>query len=293
VPPRPPAPPARAEPRVITELKRLREDHPELASAIDLQIALLDLQRRIEGRVPLPTSLTESDMRLALAAGRPILRFQDLPLVWSDFRLALRETADLLVRFDVMERADHCRVMALIREGPQLGPTLARWFDTGMAGVAGRGARAGAAREPLDDDLASLDQVLSLAIRPFLSRCAEALLTRLHLGAWQRGYCPLCGNEPEMGVISARGEHALICGRCRGRWPSEAQVCAFCGNDDGSRLTTFGSRGTRYRITACGACRRYLKVYDERGADRPVLVAVDAIATLPLDAAAMQRGYTG
>jgi hypothetical protein len=40
-------------------------------------------------------------------------------------------------------------------------------------------------------------------------------------------------------------------------------------------------------------CRRYLKAYDSRSAERPVLVAVDTIATLPLDAAAMQRGYVG
>jgi len=40
-------------------------------------------------------------------------------------------------------------------------------------------------------------------------------------------------------------------------------------------------------------CRRYLKAYDGRHATRPVMVAVDSIATLPLDAAAIQRGYVG
>jgi len=40
-------------------------------------------------------------------------------------------------------------------------------------------------------------------------------------------------------------------------------------------------------------CRRYLKAYDARRASRPVMPVVDTIATLPLDAAAMQRGYTG
>jgi hypothetical protein len=36
-----------------------------------------------------------------------------------------------------------------------------------------------------------------------------------------------------------------------------------------------------------------LKAFDGRNGTRPVLVAVDTIATLPLDAAAMQRGYAG
>jgi formate dehydrogenase maturation protein FdhE len=46
-------------------------------------------------------------------------------------------------------------------------------------------------------------------------------------------------------------------------------------------------------VSACDVCRRYIKAYDARRAQRPVMVAVDSIATLPLDAAAMQRGYVG
>ena len=38
-----PAPPPRAEPREILELRQLRSDQPELAQAIDLQIDLLQL----------------------------------------------------------------------------------------------------------------------------------------------------------------------------------------------------------------------------------------------------------
>ena len=49
-----PAPPARSEPREIVELRQLRLDQPELAQAIDLQIDLLQLQRRVQSRVPLP-----------------------------------------------------------------------------------------------------------------------------------------------------------------------------------------------------------------------------------------------
>jgi hypothetical protein len=35
-----------------------------------------------------------------------------------------------------------------------------------------------------------------------------------------------------------------------------------------------------------------LKAYDGRRATRPVMPMVDTVATLPLDAAAMQRGYS-
>ena len=49
-----PTPPTRAEPREVLELRQLKEDQPELASAIDLQIQLLQMQRRVQSRVPLP-----------------------------------------------------------------------------------------------------------------------------------------------------------------------------------------------------------------------------------------------
>ena len=54
-------------------------------------------------------------------------------------------------------------------------------------------------------------------------------------------------------------------------------------------------RDTRRPIPrlGCDVCKRYLKAYDARGATRPVMVSVDSIATLPLDAAAQQRGYAG
>jgi hypothetical protein len=50
---RPPRPP-RAETREIVELKQLKLLQPELASAVDMQLALVEMQRRVQGRVPLP-----------------------------------------------------------------------------------------------------------------------------------------------------------------------------------------------------------------------------------------------
>ena len=43
---------------------------------------------------------------------------------------------------------------------------------------------------------------------------------------------------------------------------------------------------------ACQTCRRYLKTLDGRKAGRQVIPALDAIATLPLDAVVMQRGFS-
>jgi formate dehydrogenase maturation protein FdhE len=46
-----------------------------------------------------------------------------------------------------------------------------------------------------------------------------------------------------------------------------------------------------YRLNGCDVCQRYIKAFDGRNATRQVMPVVDTLATLPLDAAAVQRGY--
>src|SRR4029077_7304232 len=142
----------------------------ELASAIDMQLALVEMQRRVQGRVPLTRiAIDQGWARSQQAAACPLVRFPDIPLEWSDFRLTLRQTADILLRFEALERADHQRIVALAREGNALEPWGSPWHHASSGGEPGADART---RE-MPDAPAGLEQVLVLAMRPFLARCAE------------------------------------------------------------------------------------------------------------------------
>jgi hypothetical protein len=271
--------PRRVEPREIAELRLLKAAQPELAAAADMQIELIQAQRRVQVRVPLPAAaFSPGGLTWPRPDGRPLLQFDDLPIDWTDFRLMLRQTADILRRFETLDSADYKRIQALAHEAPDIRPPVARWYNA-------------AAGTPPAPDEEMLDQVLLLAMRPFLARCAEGLLPGMDLSDWHRPDCPLCGGEPEFAWINASAERLLICGRCTGTWRHDPLACPFCGNGDPARITSFASHDGRYRIYGCEGCRRYLKAYDGRRGDRPVMLAVDSIATLPLDAAAMQRGY--
>ena len=287
--PPPPQRPPRAETREVVELKQLKVVQPELASAVDMQLALVDVHRRVQTRVPLPwIEITDEWVRAQRAAGRPIVRFADIPLEWTDFRLIFRQTADILRRHDALEPIDHATIVALGRDGHALEPLVTRWY------AATSGVNGGAARDRLPaGSPATLDQVLVLALRPFLARCADALTQRAELATWHQGHCLFCGWEPDFAVITPNAERRLICGRCVARWTFAPFACPFCNNDDRALITSFTTRDGRYRVYACDVCHRYLKAYDARNAPRPVIVSVDSIATLPLDAAAMQRGYVG
>jgi FdhE protein len=279
----------RGEPREVVELKQLKVAQPELASAVDMQLALVAVQRRVQARVPLPWIQAEPEwLNAQQRAGRPLVRFTDIPLDWTDFRLALRQTADILHRYEALDQAEHQQIVAMGRDGNTLEPLVTRWYAA-TSGVEEADPRD---RTP-EGAPPSLDEVLVLALRPFLVRCAEALMQRIDLSTWHQGHCPFCGWEPDFAVITPSADRRLICGRCVSQWPFGPLTCPFCSNDDRARITSFATRDGRYRVYACDVCRRYLKAYDGRNAARPVMAAVDTIATLPLDAAAMQRGYVG
>src|SRR5689334_10366502 len=129
VPDRPARPP-RAESREVVELKQLRAAHPELASAIDMQLELVEMQRRVQARVPLPWIQPDPEWLAAQqSAGRPVVRFGDIPLDWSDFRLAFRQTADILHRYESVDRAAHQQMQALSRDGNALQPIVTEWYQ--------------------------------------------------------------------------------------------------------------------------------------------------------------------
>ena len=300
---RPAQRPGRGESREIVELKRVREEHPEIATAIDMQIALIDLQRRVQARVPMPWIEVDAEwLKRQHALGRPLLRFRDIPLDWTDVRLMFRQTADILRRYDTIENADHTAIQTIARSGHVLEPLVVAWYERAACrGSADPSEKPESPGEPQPQpgesappvDAEALDQVLLLTMKPFLERCAEVIQQRADFSTWTEAYCPLCGGEPELSVITPAAERLLICSRCAARWRFHPLTCPFCGNADRAQITSFASRDGRYRIYACDVCMRYLKAYDGRNAARPVMVSVDTVATLPLDAAAMQRGYRG
>ena len=147
-----------------------------------MQVALVEMQRRVQSRVPLPwISAEDGWLRDQQAAGRALIRFGDIPLDWTDFRLTLRQTADILRRFDALEPADYTAIIdARARRQRARADRL---------GVVQRDVRRRAADKP--EGPQGLEQVLVLALRPFLARSVEVLTQRVDLSAWGRAALPV------------------------------------------------------------------------------------------------------
>jgi FdhE protein len=279
----------RSETREAFELRALKERQPDLGDAIDMHLELLEHQRRIQSRIPLPWFELNSDaVARHQVDGRPLVRFEDIPLELTDLRLLVRQTADTLRRHGALEESDYAVIQTLGRDMKLLA-VAGEWYRRTAERHAAVGTVAAAPDEPVEGGM--LDQVLAISMRPFLSRCAE-VLQRMDLSAWTHGHCPLCGGEPDLAVITPSAERHLICSRCSLHWKFASLTCPYCNNSDRSRITSFATPDGQYRVYACDVCLRYLKCYDGRRATRPVMPIVDSVATLPLDAAAMQRGYS-
>jgi hypothetical protein len=291
-----PTRPGRTDTREVAELRAIKERQPELSDAVDMHLELVELLRRIQGRVPLPWFEVNTEILTRhQSEGRPLLRFEDIPLELTDLRLMVRQTADVLRRHGALEESDFQKVQSLGRDMTLLA-VAGQWYRRRAERSVNTPAAIGigsAPRESSDDEAGMLDQVLTLAMRPFLSRCAEVLQQRTDLRVWTHSHCALCGGEPDFAVITPAAERHLICSRCTLRWNFAPLTCPYCHNSDRTQITSFATPDHQYRVYACDVCQRYLKAYDARRSSRSVMPVVDGVATLPLDAAAIQRGYSG
>jgi len=152
------------------------------------------------------------------------------------------------------------------------------------------------------DDTSLLDPRLAVWVRVGAAPVLELAASRIGIVGreeWTGRACPACGDVPQCSAIVEESggflqgaPRYLVCGRCAGWWAFARAVCAYCGEDDSTRLGAFVAEGLPWaRIDVCDTCRGYMKTFDlrEDGA-RDVIPIVDDVATLSLDVWAHEEG---
>ena len=97
---------------------------------MDLQVELLQLQRRVQSRVSLPAIRLDKDYLNGLLATPPVLQFEHIPIEWGDLRFLLRATAAAMRSHDALDEADFRRVETLCRDAERLPVALRSWYDS-------------------------------------------------------------------------------------------------------------------------------------------------------------------
>jgi hypothetical protein len=133
-----------------------------------------------------------------------------------------------------------------------------------------------------------------LAVIPLLQAC-ERLLAPQVVQAWSYGYCPICGAWPTLAEVCGL-EHARIlrCVRCGAAWRTTWLRCPYCGEMDHQRLGVLlpEEHGATGQIDTCATCNGYLTTHTTLPALPAYAVALHDLATIALDMAALDRGYT-
>ncbi len=132
-----------------------------------------------------------------------------------------------------------------------------------------------------------------IAALPLLRACARSLAGELP-ATWWEGYCPLCGAWPVLAEYTGlEHKRQLRCGRCGTQWAIPMLRCVFCDETDHEHLgylTPEGSEQMR-KVEVCNTCKGYLKGLTTV---RPLVaeaILLDDLMTVPLDVAALERGF--
>jgi FdhE protein len=132
-----------------------------------------------------------------------------------------------------------------------------------------------------------------MALLPLLQACARALAPAVP-AAWWEGYCPVCGAWPVVAEYAGlERKRQLACGRCGTRWAIPQLRCVYCDETDHDRLgylTPEAGEQTR-KVEVCNSCKGYLKAVTTVRPLAPWAILVDDLTTVPLDIAALERGY--
>ncbi len=132
-----------------------------------------------------------------------------------------------------------------------------------------------------------------MAALPLLQACGRGLASELP-ATWWEGYCPLCGAWPVVAEYTGlERKRQLRCGRCGTGWVIPLLRCVFCDetqHDHLGYLTPEAGDQTR-KIEVCHTCKGYVKGCTTVRPLAPWAILLDDLTTVPLDVAALERGY--
>lgn len=260
---------------IVERLLREEERKPALASTLALHRELIIARSQFKPP-EIQTRLGKEGAQELLRRGVPLLQGEKLQME------GLLEFCQRICQITARHRPDLTDQIDEIR-GFLLSPAL---NTTAEEYLQGKGEVEG------DGSSELLTFVLNNALYPFLKHYAQAVEGLVDESTWYRGYCPICGGEPDFAYLSPEsGARYLLCSRCDTEWPYKRAECPFCGNTDSKTWGYYPSEDESYRLYVCDQCGHYLKTLDLRAKMLDTSLAVERILSVAMDLAAREKGY--
>lgn len=269
---------------IIVKLEEQEKKEGTLPPLLEFYLKLLRIQSEAEQRIGVPKiTLTSEAINERIEQGQPLIAFDELDLSWS-------------LLLDISER-----ITGVFVEYPELfGQSLESFKESGTgrfltrevvrAWFEGLSLPIGIAADNVNECL--LENIIQATLTPFLVSYSKALLNKVNREHWRRRYCPICGGNPDFAFLDKEnGARWLLCSRCNAEWLFQRLECPYCGNQDQNALAYFTNEEGLYRLYVCEQCKRYLKAIDLRRAESEVLLPLERLLTLDIDAQAQEYGY--
>jgi FdhE protein len=143
-------------------------------------------------------------------------------------------------------------------------------------------------------DAEALQAVAGLVPVPFLQACNRRWASSIP-ESWVEGYCPVCGSWPAFAEVRGiERSRYFRCGRCGGEWHARALCCPYCATTDHNQLVALvpEKHDSHAVIDACKRCLGYVKTFARLQGCASGTVIVEDLASVALDVAAIEQGYT-
>jgi FdhE protein len=268
------------------ELDRVAQVRPTLGPLLGWLRELLPELVPIPPDAPVVT-MSPEQARERLGQGVPLLRGQDIPVDLKAFRRRWQRACEALEA----QQADGTALALAeaVRKG-RLEP--GEMVSAVLAGQP-EAVRERAGALGLDAGLATT--LLRFTLFGTFAGLEPSLAPLREGAVWEGGYCPACGSWPLLGEFRGLDQSRFLrCGLCAAGWEVARLWCPFCDNRDHEKLAFLHGEGeeNKYRAAVCEECRGYVKMLSTLSALPPLHLLVADAATLHLDLAAAQRGYT-
>jgi FdhE protein len=269
-------------------LERLREweqREGQLPGFIKLYRELLNIQSEAKSRITITKpSLVKSSVPKRLCYGIPLLSLKDFSPDWNEVRrvfeqivLWVAKNSEDLSSGEIESLRNIAYNSSVLKKG------VRAWYQTHSLTPIARA-------QGIDVEL--LSSVVGAALKPVLFAYARLLLPEMDQELWRRGYCPICGGNPDFAFLDKeRGARWLLCDRCDTEWLFQRLECPYCGNQNQAALSYFTDDEGVYRLYVCERCRKYIKTIDLRRTESEVLLLLERVLTLDMDKQAQEKGY--
>jgi len=265
-------------------VKEYVEKYPDFAQPLRMYGSIMEAQQAALADVTCQLQLPAEEKEKRLMNGEPLLDPRDLeiePVAFTDLLTKICRAVDEgtpggfshcddLVSWDGLKPGGIAETRDRVLSGESL-PEVDGWENEG--------------------DKKIVSNIIWETLTPFYRKCGSILFDKMEQSSWQKGFCPVCGSAPLIGMFrSEDGLWLLECSLCHTLWNVQRARCPFCEGSSGSLEYIYIEGDPGRRVQYCESCKAYVKTVDLRESQREVLLPLEDIVTVELDVAASREG---